>query len=92
MPSKYQTKPTVIEAVLWDGKFKTEEEIMRWADGKAECLMHGGEHIVHVLAFDDGTDDAAIGDWIVKDDDGLWACSAKYFAEAYEPLQAEAAA
>lgn len=92
--NKYRQKAIEIEAIQWDGNPATGEEIAKWTEGRAECHAVDGELIIRIAPSSDKylPDEAEVGDWIVKDEDGFCAIGGEYFAQVYEPIsQAEAA-
>lgn len=84
---RYLAKPTTVEAIQYDGGYRSGAQIMdllghdrSWIesgpDGKAEVAIDTGGVAVSTLRE---------GDWLVKNPDGrLWVCPDATFGARYE--------
>jgi hypothetical protein len=83
--SRFRKIPVVIEAVRWDGKGSTAEEIGFWSNNAA-VVDRSGDTANLVISTLEGRMTANKGDWIIKGVAGeFYACKPAVFAATYEP-------
>lgn len=92
---KYRKKPTIIDAVQWDGNNQremfeflggSEVEFMK-AQGKNFYISHSRIEGGLVIITLEGDMNASIGDWIIKGIQGeYYPCKPDIFKETYEEV------
>lgn len=89
--SKFRKKPVVIEAFLWTGDERQEEE-PEWAaeaveDGRIRMVDDNTEAISLKIRTLEGVMRADRGDWIIRGIKGeIYPCKPDIFAATYEPV------
>jgi hypothetical protein len=84
MIKKYRKKPVEIEAILWDGKMETVDEIEEWSDGGTFVFTDRGSHIVLMIVTPEGDMRATVGDFIIKGSAGeMYPCKPDVFETVY---------
>lgn len=87
--AKFRKKPVVIEAIQFDGTFKSYDRICDWADvafpGNTQPSGLGVEYfLVETL---EGKMRADIGDWIIRGVSGeFYPCKPDIFQATYDPV------
>jgi hypothetical protein len=96
---KFRKKPVVIEAVLWDGRESTLDEVFALFDGK---IPSDGIHVDSGLGYVpalgtldiptlEGVMTAQPGDWIIKGVAGeVYPCKPDIFRATYELAEEDA--
>lgn len=83
---RYIRKPTIVEAVQWDGSDDSSEKICDWT----EELFHLKSNIGQVLETTKGQVVASPGDWIIKvAESDFDLCNPQLFEAAYERITDE---
>jgi hypothetical protein len=78
-------KPVVVEAIFWDGKVSTMQELESMGMKYGACMQQGSK--VHCLTITtlEGEMKAEIGDWIIKGIKGeFYPCKPDIFHQSYE--------
>jgi len=78
-------KPVVVEAIFWDGKVSTMQELESMGMKYGACMQQGSK--VHYLTITtlEGEMKAEIGDWIIKGIKGeFYPCKPDIFELTYE--------
>jgi len=78
-------KPVVVEAIFWDGKVSTMQELESMGMKYGACMQQGSK--VHCLTITtlEGEMKAEIGDWIIKGIKGeFYPCKPYIFKKTYE--------
>ncbi|MDI5767642.1 hypothetical protein MJN71_20830 [Salmonella enterica subsp. enterica serovar Cerro] len=83
--AKFRKKPVIIDAVLWDGKLETVEEILSGSTcSSVEQDLCDPALIIETL---EGKMKADVGDWIIKGVKGeLYPCKPDIFEATYQPV------
>lgn len=91
--SLYQSKPSVIEAIHWDGE--NFHDCTVFGEGKVRFVKTEPSMMeLQLLAGKDGAQEwvpVPVGHWIVHppgDLSDVWPVDAEYFAGKYEPVEA----
>ena len=84
--SKYRKKPVVIEAIQWDGSYKSWQSINSQLGSGSRKLKEEDDFLmVETL---EGTMKANKGDYIIKGINGeLYPCKPDIFEKTYEPVE-----
>lgn len=85
--AKYKNKSIEIEAIQFTSSGLTEE-MKKFAPGKIDGPIRGPDkHVYLAVHTHKGLIKAYIGDWIIKDADGLLSCCPPdIFAATYDPV------
>lgn len=84
----YNSKPTTIDAVQWDGR--NDDECLEFCPGKVRIVDNAGGGGLLLLAGKDGAQEwvpVPTGHWLVcqpGDKSDIWPVDAAYFAAKYE--------
>ena len=85
---KFRKKPVVIEAVQWDGESGTANAFIGEAYGTDWQYATAANSEIFIPS-PDGKGLYQIGDWIIKEGNGLFSrCLPGLFEETYEPVTA----
>ena len=82
---KYRKKPIVVEAVRWDGREETYQQLLkRW---KTSRVVRIGENNSLFIHTPEGVMEAKVGDFVIRGIKGeIYPCKPEIFKETYEEL------
>jgi len=80
---KYRKKPIVVEAVRWDGREETYQQLLkRW---KTDRVVRIGENNSLFIHTSEGVMEAKVGDFVIRGIKGeIYPCKSEIFKETYE--------
>lgn len=85
-PTRFRRRPTVVDAILWQGEFNCEEVFAFLGLEHPDDEMD--HSVIHIPTLE-GTITAPAGDWIVRGTTGeFWPVKPEIFAATYEPAEA----
>ncbi len=85
--AKFRKKPAVIEAVQWDGESGTANELIGEAYG-SDWYYEASSTTIRIFAKTYGVARCEVGDWIVKNADGMLdVCKPDIFEQTYEAVE-----
>lgn len=84
---KYRKKPTVVEAIQFDGH--NHEELRKWSGGKVVSAKPWKENYGTLeVKTPEGVEDAGVFWWIVKGVNGeFYPCKPDIFEQTYEKVE-----
>lgn len=87
---KYRKKPIEIEAIKWDGRDETADEIVDMVPGATGHISFNDQYVY--IDTPEGEMTAGIGDWIIKEPFAtralqLYPCKPDIFEQTYEKVQ-----
>jgi len=82
---KYRKKPIVVEAVRWDGREETYQQLLkRW---KTDRVVRIGENNSLFIHTPEGVMEAKVGDFVIRGIKGeIYPCKPDIFKETYEEV------
>ena len=89
MIKKYRKEPVVVEAVKWDGRIETYNEIrgILGFECPRQIAIGAGDNCLYIDTLE-GTMKANIGDYIIKGIEGeIYPCKSDVFESIYEEIK-----
>jgi hypothetical protein len=87
---KFRKKPVVIDAIQYDGDWKTVETIIKKFETNRPITWHpDGKNYMEIETLE-GVMRANVGDWIIRGVRGeIYPCKPDIFADTYEAVDKE---
>lgn len=83
MIQKFRKKPVVIETIQWTGTEKSSHEVIKFCE---QAFWSIPSNVITIDTLE-GTMQANIGDWIIKDVAGeFYPCKPDIFEKTYEKI------